>query len=302
MEDETDRSDLETRVLGSRRDPPAEREACLVVISGARLGARIVPGAEPMIIGRDVKADFQIAENSVSRKHCRIFLDQDCYWIEDLGSTNRTYVNDERVDRAPLRDGDHVRISQTILKFIDEGNIEANYHSELHEHSIRDALTGLYNRRHAMAVLETEIARAARDPEYRLGLVILDIDFFKPINDDYGHLAGDQVLKKLSEIARQRTRGGDTLARIGGEEFALILPGSSCRQAVEVADGIRQAVENAQFDLGGVPQSITLSGGAAEWSPDKSRIGDLLKAADDQLYRAKEQGRNRVYPVDSAQT
>lgn len=296
MKDETD-NDLETRALGSRRESQTEREACLVVISGARLGARIVPGAEPLVIGRDVKADFQIAESSVSRKHCRIFVDDDRYWVEDLGSTNRTYVNDDPIERAPLRDGDHVRISETILKFIDEGNIEASYHSELHENSIRDALTGLYNRRHAMAVLETEIARALREPEYELALVILDIDFFKPVNDEFGHLAGDQVLKNLSEIARQRSRGGDTLARIGGEEFALILPDSSCNEAVEVAESIRRAVEEARFDLGGRPRSITLSGGAAAWSSEMVRIGDLLKAADVELYRAKKQGRNRVHPV-----
>lgn len=246
------------------------------------------------MIGRAVDADFQISERSISRRHCRVFREEGQYWIEDLGSTNHTWLNDEQVQRAPLRDGDLIRISQTVLKFVDEGNIEAGYHSELHESTIRDTLTGLYNRRHALAVLEKESARARRDGGYDLALVILDLDFFKDINDEYGHLAGDGVLRQMSRIAGDRVRASDTLARIGGEEFALILPDTGMEEARQLAESIRESVEAETFRLGEADHTITLSAGVATWRPDMEGISELMRAADKQLYQAKSSGRNRV--------
>jgi diguanylate cyclase (GGDEF)-like protein len=294
---DTDRqppTDGETALLGTLRGSDERHEACLVIIRGARLGSRIVLGTEPLVIGRSVDADFQIADRSISRKHCRIVHDDGGYRVEDLGSTNHTWLNERRIDSARLRDGDHLRISQSVLKFVDEGNIEAGYHSELHESTIRDTLTGLYNRRHAMAVLETELAKARRDDGYGLALVILDLDFFKDINDEHGHLAGDGVLKKLARIASERIRGGDTLARIGGEEFALILPDTGEHQARGLAEDIRRAVERATFPIEGEDHRITLSAGVAAWASGMTRVSELLSAADGQLYQAKTSGRNRV--------
>lgn len=287
-------TDGETFLLGTGRPRDERHEPCLVIIRGARLGSRIVPGPEPLVIGRAVDADFQISERSISRQHCRIYRDEGRYWIEDLGSTNRTWLNDEQVDRAPLKDGDLVRISQTVLKFVDEGNIEAGYHSELHESTIRDTLTGLYNRRHAMAVLEKEAARAQRDERYLLALVILDLDFFKDINDEHGHLAGDGVLRQLGRIASDRVRASDTLARIGGEEFALILPDTTIEEARQLAESIRESVEAQTFRLAEEDHTITLSAGVATWQRHMQSISELLQAADRQLYEAKSSGRNRV--------
>lgn len=287
-------TDGETVFLGSSRSIGERHEACLVIIRGARLGSRLVPGDGPLIIGRAVDADFQIAERSISRQHCRIFREDGRYWVEDLGSTNHTWLNDEQVDRAPLRDGDHLRISQTVLKFVGESNIEAGYHSELHESTVRDALTGLYNRRHAMAVLETETARAQRDRDHDLALVIFDLDFFKDINDEFGHMAGDEVLRQLSALAAERVRGSDTLARIGGEEFALILPATSVEEARSLAESIRASVAAEAFSVEGNEHAITLSAGVAMWRPDMTSIGELLHAADRRLYEAKTSGRNRV--------
>lgn len=287
-------TDGETVLAETGRTGNEGHESCLVIIRGARLGSRIVPGEEPLTIGRAMDADFQISERSISRYHCRVFLKEGRYWIEDLGSTNHTWLNDEQIERAPLRDGDLVRVSQTVLKFVDEGNIEAGYHSELHESTIRDTLTGLYNRRHAMAVLEKEAARARRDQDYSLALVILDLDFFKDINDEYGHLAGDSVLKRLSTIAADRVRGSDTLARIGGEEFALILPDTALEEARLLVEDIRKAVERETFRIGEADHTITLSAGVATWQAHMQSISELLQAADRQLYEAKSSGRNRV--------
>lgn len=296
MSNDTDRhpTDGETMLAGSRRSADERHEACLVIIRGARLGSRIVPDGKPLVIGRAVDADFQISDRSISRRHCRICHEGGRYWVEDLDSTNHTWLNDEKIERAALRDGDLVRISQTVLKFVDEGNIEAGYHSELHESTIRDPLTGLYNRRHAMAVLEKEAARAQRDPDYRLALVILDLDFFKDINDEHGHLAGDGILRQLTALAAERVRASDTLARIGGEEFALILPDTSAEQAWELAESIRRSIAGSSFRIGEEDYTITLSAGVATWQPEMDSISELLRAADRQLYEAKSSGRNRV--------
>lgn len=297
MNDDTDRtkgSEQDTKLLGSQRAASGNQDACLVVIRGARLGARIVPGGGEVVIGRDVDTDFQIAERSVSRRHCRIFVADGAHWVEDLDSTNKTYLNDEVIDRAPLHDGDHLRICETTLKFIDEGNIEADYHSELHEHSIRDPLTGLFNRRHAMAVLETDAARALRNDRYKLAVALLDIDFFKPINDDHGHLAGDRVLRQLGQRILARVRGGDTAARIGGEEFLIVMPDTDPDEARGLGEALRKVVEAEPFDLGSTSQRITISGGIAVWQSGMEGTSDLLRAADRQLYAAKDSGRNRI--------
>lgn len=296
MENDTDRDqtiDLETR-SGDAGATGREHDACLVVISGAPLGARIMPSIEGTVIGRDTACDFRIDQRSVSRQHCRISLDQGCYWIEDLGSTNGTFVNDQPVERVPLRDGDLVRVSDTTLKFIAAGNIEASYHSELHENTIRDSLTGLFNRRHATEVLKSQIARAAQHPEYRFAMILFDIDFFKQINDRHGHLAGDRVLRQLSEVAQSRVRTADTLARVGGEEFALILPETSVEDAAQVAQALCDRVSNEPFDIDGETVSITLSAGVAEWQSEMQGLEDLLRSADAKLYRAKSKGRNCV--------
>ena len=296
MEHDTDRErtiDLET-CSGDAGPAGRDHDACLVVISGAPLGARIMLGIEGTVIGRDAGCDFQIDQRSVSRRHCRVVLEQGCYWIEDLGSTNGTFVNDQPVERVPLRDGDHVRVSDTTLKFIAAGNIEAGYHSELHESTIRDSLTGLFNRRHATEVLKAQITRAGQHPGYRFAMVLFDIDFFKQINDRYGHLAGDRVLQKMSELAQSRVRSGDTLARVGGEEFALVLPETGVDGAVQVAETLCERVAAECFDIDGNTVSITLSAGVAEWQSEMQRLEDLLRSADAKLYRAKSKGRNCV--------
>lgn len=292
--DRGDRTDSDTVLMGTRQDTRDQHDACLVIIRGARLGSRIVLAGNPVVVGRSVDADFQISDRSISRRHFRVYHEGSGYWIEDLESTNMTFLNDEPVSRAPLRDGDHVRVSKTVLKFVDEDNIEAGYHSELHESTIRDALTGLYNRRHAMAVLRTETAKAQRDGSRVLSIVILDLDFFKEINDEFGHLAGDGVLKQLGEITADRVRASDTLARIGGEEFLLILPDTTSEDAVQIAESIRLAVASETYRIEGEERKITISGGVASWQQDMESMSDLLKTADEQLYQAKSTGRNRV--------
>ena len=275
------------------RDRQAD-SACLVVLQGARLGQRIDVGEQPLVIGRAPECDFQIMERSISRQHCRILRDANGYRIKDLDSTNRTLVNDQPIIEAELRDGDHVTIGSCVLKFMDRRSVEARYHEEIYQLATVDPLTGLYNRRQFLELLEKELARSAnhRRP---LALLIIDLDHFKAINDRYGHPVGDVVLKSVASTLQTSAREEFIVARIGGEEFAAVLPEHDVQAAATFAELLCRAVDQPHpttSQLG--PERVTISIGVAAWQQGMANVSELLRAADLQLYRAKQSGRNRV--------
>lgn len=269
------------------------REGCLVIIYGEDLGRRVPLGDEPCVIGRSSKCDVQVDQESVSRNHARISRLGDGYTIRDLGSTNGTYVNDELVDEIVLRDGDQVKIGRTIFKFIVGGNMEAQYHEEIYRLMTVDGLTDLHNKRFFTESLEKEMSRAKRY-ERSFSLVLFDIDHFKQINDTYGHLAGDAVLRQLGALVRGRVRRDDVPARTGGEEFAVILPEVGREGAAHLADKLRRAVADSSFRFEGTLIPVTISLGVAEWDEGVGDPAELVKRADEKLYEAKRGGRNRV--------
>ncbi|KFN50069.1 GGDEF domain-containing protein [Arenimonas composti] len=276
---------------GPRR--PAPRSACVVVIHGEGLGRRADIEEKPVIVGRSQEADLHIPHMSVSRQHCEIWRVGDIYRIRDLGATNRTRVNDRPVEEIALDDGDHITIGETILKFISHSSVEARYHEEVYQLATHDALTELYNRRHFVEQVDKEIARSLRHGR-PLVMCIIDVDLFKPINDQYGHVAGDGVLRRLAQELRAWVRDEDIAARIGGEEFAVLLPESDLAAARAFAERVRAAIGELRFTLGGEERRITISAGLADLAMDRSDRSTLMKAADAALYRAKESGRNRV--------
>ena len=276
---------------GPRRSGP--RSACVVVIHGEGLGKRADIEDKPVVVGRSQEADLHIPHKSVSRQHCQIWRDGDAYRIRDLGATNRTRVNEQPVTETLLADGDHVTLGESILKFISHSSVEARYHEEVYQLATHDALTELCNRRHFIELVEKEIARAQRHGR-PLVMCIIDVDLFKPVNDQYGHAAGDGVLRQMAAVVRRFVRGEDIAARIGGEEFAVLLPESDLDAALAFADRLRLAVAEETFVLGGEPRRITISIGVAGLGPGREDRSQLMQAADGQLYRAKEEGRNRV--------
>lgn len=285
----------EDRTLAtSGPDRPSETHASLVIIHGERLGERIRLDQErPLVIGRGPDCDLQLSQSSVSRAHCQLFRDGERYRIRDLGATNRTVLNDQPVIEAWLSDGDHITVGQNILKFVAPNNLEAHYHAEVHQRTILDTLTGVYNRRYFLDMLEREIARNERHHRV-FSLAILDLDLFKQINDDLGHLAGDEILQALGGVLRKRLRRNDTAARIGGEEFALLLPETPLTNALELAEDVRQAVSDHEFRAGDRVIALTTSAGVAQWLPSMGSASDILRAADEALYAAKDAGRNCV--------
>ncbi|MGB0680431.1 MAG: GGDEF domain-containing protein, partial [Polyangiales bacterium] len=191
---------------------------------------------------------------------------------------------------AGLRD--QVKIGDAILKFLSGSDVEAQYHETIYRMTIIDGLTGIHNKRYLVETLEREIPRARRH-QRPLSLLMFDIDHFKQINDTYGHLAGDFVLKELATIARSRLRPDDVLGRYGGEEFAVILPETKLAGAVRIAEELRTLVQDHAFLFEEEEVQVTISMGAAELQEGRDALG-FIKDADTKLYEAKRSGRNRV--------
>ncbi len=277
----------------AQQRPEDGREGCLVIIYGDDLGRRVPLGAEPCVIGRSSKCDVQLDQESVSRNHAHISRQRTNYVIRDLGSTNGTYVNDELVDEVVLRDGDQIKVGRTIFKFIVSGNMEAQYHEEIYRLMTVDGLTELHNKRYFNEAIEREASRSQRYSR-TFSLVLFDIDHFKHINDTYGHLAGDAVLRQLGALIKNRVRRDDVPARTGGEEFAVILPEVGTEGAIQLAEKLRTAVESSTFKFEGTQIPVTISVGVAEWTPEVVDPQELVKATDEKLYEAKRTGRNRT--------
>ena len=159
--------------------------------------------------------------------------------------------------------------------------------------SVTDALTGLYNRRHFENTLEREFLRAKRYSN-DLSLAVLDVDFFKKINDTYGHLCGDYVLKEIAYMALQTFRKTDIVFRYGGEEIVILLTETPLEKAIIPLERLRKAIEDYPFNYDGNGFKVTVSIGVEGWSSENAEAEDLLQSADKALYAAKECGRNRV--------
>jgi diguanylate cyclase (GGDEF)-like protein len=266
----------------------------LLEIYGANLGKRRDIDDDSIVIGRGDNANIIVNDPSVSRNHMRIFKKDKVFYAEDLGSTNRTYVNeDEIIGIKRLENGDRIKIGNTIFKFISSHDMEAEYYDQLYQFSIRDGLTGLYNRKSFDDKLDSEFTRSKRYG-HSLSLVIIDIDYFKQVNDTYGHLAGDAVLTNISKLFGRFFRSVDFIARYGGEEFAIILPETPINGAVLTTERIRIALSQNEVYVNQHTITVTISAGIAEYKPELKSPTELIAAADKKLYEAKNNGRNRV--------
>jgi diguanylate cyclase (GGDEF)-like protein len=281
-------------VISKIRDQVVSQAAALVVIHGEDLGRKYDLGSEELLIGRSSKCDIELDMDSVSRTHACVKNDGVHVVVKDLGSTNGTFVNDEQIHgEHRLRNGDLIKIGRTIFKFIASNNIEAAYHDEIYRLTTVDGLTQVSNRRFFEEALDRELSRCRRYHR-SLSLVLVDIDHFKKINDTYGHLAGDAVLKEVATTIRSRIRREDIIARYGGEEFALLLPEIDLEGAVAMAEKVRRLIEKHRFHFDGETIPVTVSCGAASLAKKNETGTALIRRADEKLYEAKASGRNRV--------
>ncbi len=274
-----------------RKSSPGQ--AFLVVIAGPRLGHRVLLGEEQLEIGRGVSCGFQLDLDSVSRLHARVRWDGNRHLIQDLRSTNGTFVNEMRVSEQPLADGDRVGIGKVLLKYLTGTNVEAAYHEEIQRLMRYDGLTGVHNRSHFDETLHNVVWRARFDGT-PVSLIVFDLDHFKRVNDTYGHPAGDAVLRQCASVVSQVVPQGAMLARTGGEEFAVLCPGMPAPHAYQLAEHVRRSVEASAFVVEGTRIPVTVSLGVAERVPTDQTPETLYERSDTQLYAAKGAGRNCV--------
>jgi diguanylate cyclase (GGDEF)-like protein len=274
----------------------AGRHACLVHIypTGPGMGTRYELTDKPLVIGRGGDCEIRINDHSVSRRHARIQPGSEGYYAVDLESTNGTFVNDVPASMYKLKDGDYLRAGNCIYRFLAGGNVEAEYHEEIYRLTIIDALTDIHNKRYVTEFLDRELARSARYHR-PLALILFDIDLFKSINEEYGHLGGDFALRELAGCVKSVVRKEELFARYGGEEFIVVLPESSLEAAKTVGERIRKLVETHPFHFEDKVFNITISAGVAvTHGDDPLTPSDLIRLADQNLHQAKKAGRNRV--------
>ncbi|MFO0881007.1 MAG: GGDEF domain-containing protein [Gemmataceae bacterium] len=287
----------ETWVTGpDRLVSTTRRDACVVHIypTGPGMGTRYPLSDTPMVLGRGNDCDIRINDHSVSRRHARIQPGADGYYAVDLQSTNGTFVNDVPASICKLKDGDYLRVGNCIYRFLAGGNVEAEYHEEIYRLTIIDALTDIHNKRYLLEFLDRELSRSARYNR-PLSLIMFDIDRFKSINDDMGHLGGDFTLRELAACVKGSIRKEELFARYGGEEFVVVLPETPVESGRLVAERIRSLIERHTFQYEGKTYVVTASMGvAATTGGELLTPHDLIRQADEKLFQAKNGGRNRV--------
>ncbi|HET6604004.1 MAG TPA: GGDEF domain-containing protein [Xanthomonadaceae bacterium] len=289
---------VRAKVLGDRTvavEPPSlkaeNRPWCLLVVGGAMIGRHFDLG-DAARIGREGDVEIRLPEASVSRRHAHIFRKRGAYWVTDLGATNPVRVNDVQVKEGPLLEGDMLTVGDVVLRLLGPDSPENAMVAALHEQASRDALTGIANRRHFRTAMDSAFA-ASRDGG-ELALIALDVDHFKHINARYGHPVGDRVLTAVGALLRTHARAGDTPGRIGGEEFAVVLPATGREAAIAVAESLRKALEALHIGEAGERVPVTASFGVAVARGEDDTADALYVRADAALYEAKRAGRNRV--------
>ena len=274
----------------------SSRNACLVHIypTGPTMGTRYAIAEAPIVIGRASDCDIRINDHSVSRRHARIQPGADGYYAVDLQSTNGTYINDVPASMYKLKDGDYLRVGNCIYRFLMGGNVETEYHEEIYRLTIIDGLTEIHNKRYLMEFLDRELARSTRHSR-PLSLIMIDIDRFKAINDQFGHLGGDFTLRELAIRIKGNVRKEELFARYGGEEFAAVLPETPLDGALNVADRILKVVNQTPFLFEDKTFSVTVSAGVVTTQGESDVTPmELIRRSDEKLYQAKNDGRNRI--------
>ncbi len=267
----------------------------LVVLSGSNVGEMYRIEKDSVVIGRGDRVDIRLVDDGISREHVRLTKVAGGVELQDLGSTNGTFCNGKRVQRQLLAQGDKILLgSTTILKFSVQDHLDEMFQRQMSESALRDGLTRAYNKRYFIDRLDSELQHALRHGT-PLALIFLDIDHFKKINDVHGHPAGDHVLTQLAALAMARLGDECTLARFGGEEFAILGRGMELDAASALSEQLRAAVASHPFSFDGQPISVTVSVGVARApDPGLATAGDLVARADEAMYAAKRGGRNRV--------
>ncbi|HYX29423.1 MAG TPA: GGDEF domain-containing protein [Pyrinomonadaceae bacterium] len=290
------------------------RRPALVFLRGELLAVPIPLDREQVTLGRALDADIRISDGRASRLHARITTEHDQtsgetkYRLSDLGSTNGTILNGTRIDTAYLEDGDKFEVGEQLIRFEMLDEIDREFQQQIHRLLVHDELTGLLTSKSFFSELRREAARAEAE-DMPFCVLMMDIDYFKDVNDTYGHLVGSETLEDVGAIIKKSLRAGDVGARFGGEEFAAFLLDADYSQGLIAAQRVRAAIEKHLFPAvrrdSAEPiktHHITISIGVASYPEDGRDPIQLVELADSALYRAKRNGRNQVCAYRPAAT
>ena len=297
MDADDDGSSTDQTAVMVAKSVRSQTRPALMAMGGSSAGRVFRLDRPRATVGRSKSADVCLRDDGVSRLHCALeSKDGASYVISDLQSTNGTLVNGGRVERTELRAGDRIQLGpDAVLQFGFYDDAEEGLANKLYEAATRDPLTQAYNRRYLGERLAAEVSYALRQRE-KLVAVLFDIDHFKSINDSYGHAVGDEVLRSIAAFVASTLRSEDVFARYGGEEFVVVARGLSLRNGGKLAERIRGQLERRVLPFAGHRFRATVSAGVAELGECKANPSgaELLELADARLYRAKQDGRNRV--------
>jgi diguanylate cyclase (GGDEF)-like protein len=275
------------------------RDRCtLTMLQGPSPGAVQPVVGDDLVLGRDEELPGRIDDRGMSRRHARIFRLLGEWVIEDLASTNGSFVNGQKLGKGPVRlaDGDRIQLGETtVLRVSLQDAHEQEVAKKTYESTVRDPLTGAFNRRHFEERFQAEHAFARRHAS-PLTVIFVDLDHFKKLNDTHGHQAGDAALQQAVAAMQRTVRVEDLVGRYGGEEFVVLCRALDRDGAAVLCERLRAAIEALEVQHEGHTIRITASLGRATQSPqrDYPHAEELLAAADRAVYAAKQSGRNRA--------
>ncbi|MCO4760353.1 MAG: GGDEF domain-containing protein [Myxococcales bacterium] len=278
------------------------RMPCLTVMEGQLPGRLYAMRPGEITIGRALENDIALTDPRISRHHATMQVSEDAVRVVDAKSRNGTFVGGEVVSEAVLPDRAKFGLGPDVVLRLDWLDADDRaFQRRQFEALTRDQLTQCHNRLY----LDEEFVRAASTAlrlQLPLTVMVIDLDHFKRVNDDCGHAVGDAVLRDTAKTLREQVRGTDVLARVGGEEFVMLMPGSDLPTATAVAERIRAAVEaRAHYLRGGKTIHVTLSAGVAALGEVPTTDPEaLLSLADARVFLAKNSGRNCVISTGGA--
>ncbi len=268
----------------------------VVVLAGDSVGKVIrLDPKKAMRAGRSRECEICFDCENISREHAVFELDHEGQTlISDLGSTNGTIVNGKKVKSTLLQDGDRICLGNVILRYSVKDDLEFDFQQELYDKATRDALTGAFNKRYFMETFYKEFSFHKRQ-KMPLSLIILDLDDFKRLNDTYGHVNGDIVLKSLARELISCMRHEDVFARFGGEEFVALFRFTPRETALTITHKLLELVRSMQFSTPSVEFTTSATFGVATLEEGNFESPEeMLMAADQKLYIGKSRGKNRV--------